>query len=338
MRGRAGRQGDPGSSQFFVSFEDDLMRTTLGIRRAQTFVDGLKEDDVIGGSIVTKSICNAQKKIEENDFGYRKRLLEYDDVLNKQRSKIYRFRKEALKKEIINSDIYNIIWSVVKNYILLKCDDEIRYDDVKRRYKHLCNFDYFDDIDTFEDKLDSELLSSIYKDFIEKYKQKCLDIDKSVFKSRENDDKIYCFSVSDDNYNINVEADLINNKFENEQLRGEYLMRLIVSNVSIFFIDIYWQKHLQKMDDLKKSVQNAYYEQNDPLIIFKFESFELFIEMIVSINCDIVKFIFNCNVNDVVSRDIDDNIHIVIKSVDGKTDTEKESLESFKKKIKTLVG
>lgn len=334
LRGRAGRQGDPGSSQFFISFEDDLMRMTLGNSRTQMFIDSLKDDEVIESSLVTKSISNAQKKMEENDFGYRKRLLEYDDVLNKQRGKIYDFRREALKKEIINSDIYNMIWSVVNNYILLKSDDEIRYDDVKRRYKQISNFEYFDDIDSFEDKLDSELLSSIYKDFVEKYCQKCLDIDSSIFNPSENNEGIYRFSVSDDNYNINVEADLINNKFDDAKARSEYLMRLIISKVSIFFIDMYWQKHLQKMDDLKKSVQNAYYEQNDPLIVFKFESYELFTEMIVAINCDIVKFVFHCSLNGFEKHDKDDvNINVIVKDVSNK-----ESSEEFRKKLKQILS
>lgn len=334
LRGRAGRQGDPGSSQFFISFEDDLMRMTLGNSRTQMFIDSLKDDEVIESSLVTKSISNAQKKMEENDFGYRKRLLEYDDVLNKQRGKIYDFRREALKKEIINSDIYNMIWSVVNNYILLKSDDEIRYDDVKRRYKQISNFEYFDDIDSFEDKLDSELLSSIYKDFVEKYCQKCLDIDSSIFNPSEDNEGIYKFSVSDDNYNINVEADLINNKFDDVKARSEYLMRLIISKVSIFFIDMYWQKHLQKMDDLKKSVQNAYYEQNDPLIVFKFESYELFTEMIVAINCDIVKFVFHCSLNGFEKHDKDDvNINVIVKDVSNK-----ESSEEFRKKLKQILS
>lgn len=334
LRGRAGRQGDPGSSQFFISFEDDLMRMTLGNSRTQMFIDSLKDDEVIESSLVTKSISNAQKKMEENDFGYRKRLLEYDDVLNKQRGKIYDFRREALKKEIINSDIYNMIWSVVNNYILLKSDDEIRYDDVKRRYKHISNFEYFDDIDSFEDKLDSELLSSIYKDFVEKYCQKCLDIDSSIFNHSDDNEGIYRFSVSDDNYNINVEADLINNKFDDVKARSEYLMRLIISKVSIFFIDMYWQKHLQKMDDLKKSVQNAYYEQNDPLIVFKFESYELFTEMIVAINCDIVKFVFHCSLNGFEKHDKDDiNINVIVKDVSNK-----ESSEEFRKKLKQILS
>lgn len=331
LRGRAGRQGDPGSSQIYMSFEDNLLRRTVGIRRAQMFIDSLKDDEVIDSPLVTKTITSAQKKEEENDFGYRKRLLEYDDVLNKQRSKIYEFRKEALKKEIINSDVFNMIWSVVKNYILLKHNDEIQYEDVKRRYKQICNFDYPESVESFEDKLDDELLSSIYEDFVKKYKEKCIDIDNKIFDLREPKNRIYKFSVSDDTYNINVEADLVNNKFENVQLRSEYLMRLIISNISIFFIDTYWQKHLQKMDDLKKSVQNAYYEQNDPLVIFKFESYELFVEMLVAINCDIIKFVFTCNIDHVESQLVDDNISIVISK-------KNETLSSFRKKMKSLTN
>ena len=333
LRGRAGRQGDPGSSQFYVSFEDDLMRMSLGERRTQMFIDGLNDDDVIEGGLITSSIARAQKKVEENNFGYRKRILEYDDVLNKQREKEYERRRVALRNEIINSDVYNIIWGVVKNYILLD-GEESTYEDVCRRYKGIIGNEYFEDRDSFMDKLYSELLDIIYKDFINKYLDKCTYIDSKIFFVVSNKNIKYKFSVSDDEHRVNVIADFENNSFENNKDRAEYLMRLVISNVSIFFIDMYWQKHLQVMDDLKKSVQNASYEQTDPLVVFKFEAFDIFVKLVTSINCDIIKFVLQCDFDGVEEENDDIGIinDILSKVVEG------DSLKDLKKKLKVLTN
>jgi len=337
LRGRAGRQGDPGSSQFYVSFEDNLMRMTLGNARTQMFIDSLEDDEVIESGMVTRSIARAQKKVEENNYGYRKHLLEYDDVLNTQREKIYERRRTALKKEIINSDIYNILWYVVKYYVLLEKDDVI-YKDIVRRYHNMTGQDYPQKREDFDDELYKDLLDFIYKRFVEIYKNKCLEIENDVFHGKEPKEKEYRFSIGDSEYRINITADFEdeNNRFDTPQERGEYLMRIIVSEISIFYIDRYWQKHLEVIDDLKQSVQNAYYEQTDPLVVFKFESFDIFTKMLTSINCDIVKFILKCNVVGV--EDDDEDYDESPKIYELEMDEAEDVREQLRKKLKTVVN
>ena len=344
LRGRAGRQGDPGSSQFLVSFEDDLMRKTIGNSNAQRFIDTLADDEVIQSGMVTRSIERAQKKVEENNFGYRRRLLEYDDVLNTQREKIYTTRRNALKKEIVNSDVFNILLYVVKKYILQQEDPEeqLNYSEVKNRYFEITDLDFFETEKEFDDELYDDILKKIYYNFIEIYKNKCLEIFKKVSLDMQNipEDKAKMrkITIAAEQFIIDIDVDFENNKFTTEQLAGEYLMRLIVAEVSINFIDEYWKKHLRNIDDLKKSVQNAYYEQKDPLLIFKFESFELFMGMITKINCNIVEFLFKAK----VLNDEEKEKYISDLSV-GRINFQQEILEKqiqtqMKKKLKTLLN
>ena len=344
LRGRAGRQGDPGSSQFLVSFEDDLMRKTIGNSNAQRFIDTLADDEVIQSGMVTRSIERAQKKVEENNFGYRRRLLEYDDVLNTQREKIYTTRRNALKKEIVNSDVFNILLHVVKKYILQQEDPEeqLNYSEVKNRYFEITDLEFFETKKEFDDELYDDILKKTYYNFIEIYKNKCLEIFKKVSLDMQNipDDKAKMrkITIAAEQFIIDIDVDFENNKFTTEQLAGEYLMRLIVAEVSINFIDEYWKKHLRNIDDLKKSVQNAYYEQKDPLLIFKFESFELFMGMITKINCNIVEFLFKAKVlNDEEKEKYISNLSV------GRINLQQEILEKqiqtqMKKKLKTLLN
>ena len=344
LRGRAGRQGDPGSSQFLVSFEDDLMRKTIGNSSAQRFIDTLADDEVIQSGMVTRSIERAQKKVEENNFGYRRRLLEYDDVLNTQREKIYTTRRNALKKEIVNSDVFNILLYVVKKYILQQEDPEeqLNYSEVKNRYFEITDLDFFETEKEFDDELYDDILKKTYYNFIEIYKNKCLEIFKKVSLDMQNipEDKAKMrkITIASEQFIIDIDVDFENNKFTSEQLAGEYLMRLIVAEVSINFIDEYWKKHLRNIDDLKKSVQNAYYEQKDPLLIFKFESFELFMGMITKINSNIVEFLFKAK----VLNDEEKEKYISDLSV-GRINLQQEILEKqiqmqMKKKLKTLLN
>ena len=344
LRGRAGRQGDPGSSQFLVSFEDDLMRKTIGNSNAQRFIDTLADDEVIQSGMVTRSIERAQKKVEENNFGYRRRLLEYDDVLNTQREKIYTTRRNALKKEIVNSDVFNILLHVVKKYILQQEDPEeqLNYSEVKNRYFEITDLEFFETKKEFDDELYDDILKKTYYNFIEIYKNKCLEIFKKVSLDMQNipDDKAKMrkITIAAEQFIIDIDVDFENNKFTTEQLAGEYLMRLIVAEVSINFIDEYWKKHLRNIDDLKKSVQNAYYEQKDPLLIFKFESFELFMGMITKINSNIVEFLFKAK----VLNDEEKEKYISDLSV-GRINLQQEILEKqiqtqMKKKLKTLLN
>ena len=344
LRGRAGRQGDPGSSQFLVSFEDDLMRKTIGNSNAQRFIDTLADDEVIQSGMVTRSIERAQKKVEENNFGYRRRLLEYDDVLNTQREKIYTTRRNALKKEIVNSDVFNILLHVVKKYILQQEDPEeqLNYSEVKNRYFEITDLEFFETKKEFDDELYDDILKKTYYNFIEIYKNKCLEIFKKVSLDMQNipEDKAKMrkITIAAEQFIIDIDVDFENNKFTTEQLAGEYLMRLIVAEVSINFIDEYWKKHLRNIDDLKKSVQNAYYEQKDPLLIFKFESFELFMGMITKINSNIVEFLFKAK----VLNDEEKEKYISDLSV-GRINLQQEILEKqiqtqMKKKLKTLLN
>ena len=344
LRGRAGRQGDPGSSQFLVSFEDDLMRKTIGNSNAQRFIDTLADDEVIQSGMVTRSIERAQKKVEENNFGYRRRLLEYDDVLNTQREKIYTTRRNALKKEIVNSDVFNILLHVVKKYILQQEDPEeqLNYFEVKNRYFKITNLEFFETKKEFDDELYDDILEKIYYKFIEIYKNKCLEIFKKVSLDMQNipEDKAKMrkITIAAEQFIIDIDVDFENNKFTTEQLAGEYLMRLIVAEVSINFIDEYWKKHLRNIDDLKKSVQNAYYEQKDPLLIFKFESFELFMGMITKINCNIVEFLFKAKVlNDEEKEKYISDLNVGIINLQQEI-LEKQIQTQLKKKLKTLIN
>ena len=344
LRGRAGRQGDPGSSQFLVSFEDDLMRKTIGNSNAQRFIDTLADDEVIQSGMVTRSIERAQKKVEENNFGYRRRLLEYDDVLNTQREKIYTTRRNALKKEIVNSDVFNILLHVVKKYILQQEDPEeqLNYSEVKNRYFEITDLEFFETKKEFDDELYDDILKKTYYNFIEIYKNKCLEIFKKVSLDMQNipEDKAKMrkITIAAEQFIIDIDVDFENNKFTTEQLAGEYLMRLIVAEVSINFIDEYWKKHLRNIDDLKKSVQNAYYEQKDPLLIFKFESFELFMGMITKINCNIVEFLFKAKVlNDEEKEKYISDLNVGIINLQQEI-LEKQIQTQLKKKLKTLIN
>ena len=344
LRGRAGRQGDPGSSQFLVSFEDDLMRKTIGNSNAQRFIDTLADDEVIQSGMVTRSIERAQKKVEENNFGYRRRLLEYDDVLNTQREKIYTTRRNALKKEIVNSDVFNILLHVVKKYILQQEDPEeqLNYSEVKNRYFEITDLEFFETKKEFDDELYDDILKKTYYNFIEIYKNKCLEIFKKVSLDMQNipEDKAKMrkITIAAEQFIIDIDVDFENNKFTTEQLAGEYLMRLIVAEVSINFIDEYWKKHLRNIDDLKKSVQNAYYEQKDPLLIFKFESFELFMGMITKINSNIVEFLFKAKVlNDEEKEKYISDLNVGIINLQQEI-LEKQIQTQMKKKLKTLLN
>ena len=305
LRGRAGRQGDPGTSQFFVSFEDDLMRKTIGNARAQMFIDSLEDDEIIQSRMVTRSIEYAQKKVEENNFGYRRRLLEYDDVLNMQRERVYKNRNNALRKEITNSDIFNFIFYVVKNYLLPRQEEEadiIDYEQFVQRYHDLTGVEFNKTKNDLLDYLYEDLVHSFYCDLIEIYKTRCRDIYNSVKDILAYQDGV--ITMTDGKTILDITIPITGIVVDNEQQAGEYIMRVIASEVYIRVVDKYWQRHLRNIDTLKQSVQNAYYEQKDPLLLFKFESFEVFSTMITMINKEIITFILRGQV--IKDRDFKD--------------------------------
>ena len=299
LRGRAGRQGDPGSSQFYVSLEDNLMRL-FGSDRIAKLMDrmGYDEGEVIQHSMITKSIERAQKKVEENNFGVRKRLLEYDDVMNSQREVIYARRKNALHGERLEVDILNMIFDIA--YSIVKVN------------KSTLNFDNFK-IDTItqlaletkiektefetssEEILAQKLFNEAYKHYQEKKKRiahQALPVLKNVLETKGATVQNIVVPFTDEKKRIGVTSDLT----KSVETEGETLLRDLEKAIALATIDQAWTEHLREMDDLKQSVQNAVYEQKDPLLIYKFESFELFQKMLTKINDDTISFLTSAEI------------------------------------------
>ncbi len=299
LRGRAGRQGDPGSSQFYVSLEDDLMRL-FGSERIAKMMDrlGLKEGEVIQHSMITKSIERAQKKVEENNFGIRKRLLEYDDVMNTQREVIYKKRRHALIGERIGVDIANTIYDVC-SYLV---NDNYGYSDFETFKLELFR------ILTIESPIDEKeylslnpdnIIEKIYENAInafnrkiETIQQQAFPVIKNVYEKQSHTYENIVVPVSDGSKIYQIVVNL-------EKAYKTKVKELITSfekTIVLMNIDEAWKEHLRELDDLKQSVQNASYEQKDPLLIYKFESFELFKTMIIKLNKDIVSAITKAHI------------------------------------------
>ncbi len=294
LRGRAGRQGDPGSSQFFVSLEDDLMRV-FGSGRISSLMDrmGLKEGEVIQHSMITKSIERAQKKVEENNFGIRKRLLEYDDVMNAQREVIYKKRRNALFGDRLAVDIANMIYDTCEQLV-------VDYQDVSDyegfTFELLRTFGVeppFTEKEFAETKAE-KLSDVLYVKTLETYKKKnehiaetALPVIKEVYEKASQKYENIAIPITDGMKTMNVIANL-KKAYETD---GREVSLSIEKGVTLTNIDNSWKDHLREMDDLKQSVQGAAYEQKDPLLIYKFESFELFKKMIQKVNKDIISFL-----------------------------------------------
>ena len=295
LRGRSGRQGDPGSSQFYVSFEDNLMRL-FGQDRIANVMDrmGLKDGENIQHPMVTKSIERAQKKVEENNFGIRKRLLEYDDVMNSQRNIIYTLRKNALRGDKLQIDISNIMFDTI--------EEIIRANKGNNNFK---NFE-FELISTFsmtspieesefmeldEDQLINKVfdeLKTFYTNKKELNRVIALPVIKNVYENKSNSFKRIVVPFTDGKKVINIVTDL-EKSYKSE---GENLIMDFEKSISLAIIDEKWKNHLRKMDELKQSVQLAVHEQKDPLLIYKFEAYELFKSMINILNKELLSFLF----------------------------------------------
>jgi preprotein translocase subunit SecA len=291
LRGRAGRQGDPGSSQFFVSLEDELMRL-FGSERIAGIMDklGLKDGEMIQHSMITKSIERAQKKVEENNFGIRKRLLEYDDVMNSQREVIYKKRKHALLGERLNVDIANMMFdvtdSLVDSYHSISDFNNFELDLIRS-----FSIDSPVDEKEFLNSRSTEVTDKIYAKIIETYKRKIETISKQAYPVLkdvyERMSHVYENVVVPISDGTRVFQVVTNLKATNDS-EGRELVKSYEKTVVLATIDDAWKEHLREMDELKQSVQNATYEQKDPLLIYKFESFELFKIIINRINKDVV--------------------------------------------------
>jgi preprotein translocase subunit SecA len=294
LRGRAGRQGDPGSSQFYVSLEDDLMRL-FGSNRIARVMDamGHKEGDVIQHSMVSKSIERAQKKVEENNFGIRKRLLEYDDVMNAQREVIYKRRRHALFGERIDVDISNMFMDVCEA-IVSEFHGTYSFEDFKLEIIRQFSLDVPITEEEYLDLKSSEIAERLYKVAIESYDRKAQDIARQAYpvikEVYEKQSAVYeniVVPISDGQKTYQIVANL-KKAYESG---GKELIKAFTKNVILFTIDEYWKEHLREMDELKQSVQNAVYEQKDPLLIYKLEAFNLFRDMIDKLNREIVSIL-----------------------------------------------
>jgi len=291
LRGRAGRQGDPGSSQFYVSLEDDLMRL-FGSDRISGVMDrlGLKEGEVIQHSMISKSIERAQRKVEENNFGIRKRLLEYDDVMNSQREVIYKRRKHALFGERLDVDLLNMMYDSVEELINEYYGSD-QFEDFNMELLRLLSIESPVSDEEFKQLSTDEITEKIYRKMIDGYNRKVETISKqafpvikNVYETKSQVYKNIVVPISDGKRIFQIVCNL-----EKAYLnKGKELVKSYQKQVVLNTIDESWKEQLREMDDLKQSVQNASYEQKDPLLIYKFESFNLFKIMVSKVNKDVV--------------------------------------------------
>ena len=291
LRGRSGRQGDPGSSQFFVSLEDDLMRL-FGSDRISGIMDrlGLKEGEVIQHSMISKSIERAQKKVEENNFGIRKRLLEYDDVMNSQREVVYKKRRHALFGERLEVDVLNMMYDSVEN-LVTEYQGSGDFEDFNLELMRLLSIESPVKEEEFGKLNVNEIIDRIYQVMIESYNRKVQNIAKQAFPVikdvYEKKSHIYTnivVPITDGRRLFQI----ICNLEKAYQNKGRELVKSYQKQIVLNTFDEAWKEQLREMDDLKQSVQNATYEQKDPLLIYKFESFNLFKLMVNKVNKDIV--------------------------------------------------
>ena len=299
LRGRAGRQGDPGTTQFYVSLEDELMRL-FGSDRIAGLMDrfGYKEGEMIQHSMITKSIERAQKKVEENNFGIRKRLLEYDDVMNKQRRVVYEKRNHALFGERLALDLDNAFYTVAEGLV-----NSFREQEDFEGFKLAVIVNFGMDTTITKEELEkghaAEVTEKLYQEAINSYHNKMEDLAKSsipVFKNirltQGNHIENVVVPFTDGRKGIQVLA----NMQKTLGTEGKDLINALEKTINLVIIDDTWKEHLRRMDDLKQSVQTAYLEQKDPLVIYKVEAFDIFRQMDSEVNKDIVSFLCHCGI------------------------------------------
>lgn len=299
LRGRAGRQGDPGSSQFYASLEDDLMRL-FGSDRVAKMMDrmGHQDGEVIQHKMISKSIERAQTKVEENNFGIRKRLLEYDDVMNAQREVIYKLRRNALYGDRIRTDIANMFFELVEGNV-----------DATHESKDYENFRLamLSNLGMEAPVLEKEFLAAKTDDLVylcyskseESYRSKIEDLAsrahpviQRVHDDESNDFKSILVPFSDGLKTIQVSADID----DSVATKAVSVMKSLEKQVVLAVIDLHWKEHLRAMDDLRNNVQHARHEQKDPLLIYKFESYELFKQMVQKVNAEVASFLMKCTI------------------------------------------
>jgi preprotein translocase subunit SecA len=295
LRGRAGRQGDPGTSQFYVSLEDNLMRL-FGSERIAKMMDrmGLEDGEVIQHSMITKSIERAQRKVEENNFGVRKRLLEYDDVMNSQREVVYKRRRHALYGDRLQVDIVNMVYDTCSTLIQ---ENKITSDfqnfefELIRFSSTSAPFSEEEFKTLTSQELTDTLFDKVYKHYKEKLDrsaQAAYPVIKDVYEKQGDRFERIVVPFTDGTKELKV----VTNLKEAYETQGKGLVTDFEKNITLAIIDDTWKDHLRQMDELKQSVQNATYEQKDPLLIYKFESFELFNTMLDKVNKEVLSFLF----------------------------------------------
>lgn len=299
LRGRSGRQGDPGTSKFYVSLEDNLMRLFMPERIARIMDRlGLKEGEVISHSMVTNSIERAQKKVEENNFGTRKRLLEYDNVMNSQREVIYKRRRNALFGERLQLDILSMLYDT--------CEDQVANGKAGESFSHfklnlltMLGIDVSITEDQFTKMSQEELTGIVYREALAQYEsknkavaQKALPIIQDIYKTRGATVENILVPFTDGIKQIGVSAPLK----RCVETGNDELIRSMEKMITLSIIDQQWKEHLRDMDDLKQSVQNAVYEQKDPLLIYKFEGFEAFKRFIARVNEETISFLLKAEI------------------------------------------
>jgi len=298
LRGRSGRQGDPGSSQFFVSLEDDLMRK-FGSERIAKLMDrmGLKEGEVITHGMVSKSIERAQKKVEENNFGVRKRLLEYDDVMNAQRKAIYKKRKNALFGDRLDIDIDNMFYDISEAAVL--GIDRKDFNAFELSLLRHAGIQSPVDEKEFEGVGDVQLIEKVYDEIVTQYNRKNEKIASKampqiqhVHETMSDQYKNMAFPLTDGKREMKLLVDIE----EAYQSEGNAIARAFEKNIVLGMIDNEWKEHLREMDDLRSAVHNAQYEQKDPLLVYKLESFELFKRMLERLNNETIDLLMRMDI------------------------------------------
>mgnify|MGYP004531776009 FL=1 len=294
LRGRAGRQGDPGSSTFYLSLEDKLMRL-FGSERIAGMVDrlGMGDDEALENNMLSKAVENAQRKVEENNFGIRKRLLEYDDVMNYQREAIYARRRNAISGDKIEIDLRNMMLDA--SALFVEKNRTLPFEDFEVALMAMYSIDTGFDAEFYEKAKREELEDRLTEHMMEVYKrrmdalvEKLNPIVKEVF---EKQGKLYqniAIPVSDGIKQIGLSVNL--EKAYNSD--GREIAKTLSKNIILYQIDEHWKEHLREMDDLKQSVQNASYEQKDPVVVYKLESYNLFASMLETLNKDVLSFLF----------------------------------------------
>ena len=293
LRGRAGRQGDPGSSEFYVSFEDKLLRL-FGSEKIAKVIDrmGMADDEAMEAGMLSNAIENAQRKVEENNFGIRKRLLEYDDVMNFQREAVYARRRNALSGERIEIDVMNMM--IDSSSLIAERSEGMAFEDCEETVMAKFSIDLGMTAEEYAKSTPKDIAGKLQANMQEVYKrrmdtlaEKIYPFIKQVYEKQGSMYKFIAIPISDGRKALTLSVDLE----KAYQTEGREIAKALSRSIILYQIDEHWKQHLRDMDDLRQSVQNAAYEQKDPLVVYKLESYNLFSSMLEDLNKDVLSFL-----------------------------------------------